>query len=125
MIRGRCPDSVARCWSGPTSRAFAWTRPCIRWRCCASECTASLCRTRMRAVAHRASVEVWIQEREGNRANKVYREPAGQYLEQSRAERVRFLLQCESECGPSALEPENGKKAGRIFQTPHPDVQWV
>src|SRR5579864_9487786 len=78
-----------------------------------------------RAVAHRASVEVWIQEREGNRANKVYREPAGQYLEQSRAERVRFLLKRESECGPSALEPKDRKKAGRIFQTSDPDVQRI
>ncbi len=36
--------AATRCWSGPTSRACAWTRRCTRSRSCASACTAKCCR---------------------------------------------------------------------------------
>ncbi len=38
--------AIRRCWTGPTSKACAWTRPCTRSPSSASACTARRCRTR-------------------------------------------------------------------------------
>ena len=42
----RCPASAARCSSGRTAKACAWTRRCTRWRYSPLASTVRCCRTR-------------------------------------------------------------------------------
>ena len=51
-----------------------------------------------RAVAHRDSVEVRIQEREVDRPHPLHQQPAPEYVARIRAQRVWLLFQRESQC---------------------------
>ena len=45
-IPSRCRSATAPASNCPTSKVCAWTKPCIRWRCSRSDCTARRCPTR-------------------------------------------------------------------------------
>src|SRR4051794_38294612 len=110
-------------WSGRTWRACEWMRLCIRWHCCASECTEKNSQSGWSAAAHCPAVEIRVQECQSHCAYSIHGKAADEYVEHFRAARVRILCQRESEGGPPALEPGKRTPAWRIPETSDLDVQ--
>ncbi len=67
-----------------------------------------------RASACRGAVEVRIQIREVDREDQVCQEPASDHLERHGAQRVRLLLQRQSQPRSSPLEPEARARDRRL-----------
>ena len=122
--RSRAITTPSRCRSAdrPASsflmwKGCAWTKPCIRWRCCASACTARRCRTQ-----DGAPVRMVVPWKYGFKSIKsivkiklVEKQPPTTWNHGESA-RIRLLFERESGCGPSALEPGRGAPPGRVPQ---------
>jgi hypothetical protein len=79
-----------------------------------------------RAGAHRGAVEVRLQIRQIHRRRALPRQAAAHHLERPGAERIRLLLQRQSQRGPSPLEPEDRAPHRPALLRPaphHADVQ--
>ena len=81
-IRNKCPASAPAFCTGPTSKACAWMRPCIRWLCSASACMASRSPTRMAPRFASCSLEIRLQERQINRPIRFTGRSAPEHMEQ-------------------------------------------
>ena len=110
--------------SSPTWKGCAWTKPCTRWRCCASGMYGETLPPQDGAPVR--MVVPWKYGFKSIKSIVKIRLVGGMpptTWNMANPPRVRLLLQRESEGGPSALEPGERAPAGRIPQAAHADVQ--
>ena len=85
MQRDNMPGVRAGCWTGHMWKACASTKPCTRWPCWCSACTARSCPIRTGAFAAGGAVEVRLQIGQIAGQDPAGRKAAGVFLDQGRA----------------------------------------
>ena len=113
------PGQRGRSSSGLTSKACAWTKPCIRWRLLCfgmyGEVLPNQDGAPLRMVI---AVEVWIQEREGDRPHPLHRQAALNTWQQSAPSEYGFYSNVNPNVDHPRWSQAKERRLGEFLKRP-------
>ena len=128
MQRDNMPGVRAGCWTGHMWKACASTKPCTRWPCWCSACTARSCPIRTGAFAAGGAVEVRLQIGQIAGQDPAGRkQPVSSWIKAAPQE-YGFYANVNPACRIRAgVRPASGASARRPVQSEAQDaaVQWL
>ena len=124
LLRPQADAARAPGSSSLTSKACGWTKPCTRWRCCASACTAKPCPPQDGApVRIDPAVEVRVQEHQVDRQDPAGRQQPSTSWNLANPPEYGFYSNVNPHVDHPRWSQAIGAALGRIPEASHPDVQ--